>query len=209
MTNSEKSKQGRNNKRKGAKYMNYVRRALSVIWPRAIVRSQSRGAKKEGCDVENTGYLLEVKNQKSLSLPAWWRKLLEEKKGSGDDRPPALAFKVQLGSNRIDHLVAISLEEFVELQRWRHGMGIEPSEYGYNGLKAHHVFNDNFSDCRGFGLILEHKQSDGVIKFEAGLWDWERDYHDKWNTVTNPDSRSNGLWSNMEDAEAAIRRAVE
>ena len=114
--------QGRRNKQKGADYMCLVANKFKPVHPKAAVRSQYTGGRKDGCDVEHTPYYLEVKNCARITLPAWWNQLLSDKKESGDPRPPMVAFKFKKDNKWIEHLAVMRLDDLIALQAAVHGV---------------------------------------------------------------------------------------
>lgn len=181
---------GKRAREKGAEYMRFVAKKLAVVFPFAAVRSQYTGGGKDGCDVEKTAYFVEAKNCKTLSIPAWWKQLLTDKAEAQDERPPALMFKLAL-KGRNEHLVAITLEEFVRLQRISHGIDRRKEDHGMFGF-----YQDIGFGCEsrlGFALPLEGEK-------------WEAHTEKDWSIIPNPRKGSDGLWSTLDGAEAAIRR---
>lgn len=197
-----KSKQGRRSRKKGQEKQQYVARKLSAVFPFACSGSQYRGGKRDGCDVQRTPYFIEVKNTKTLSLPAWWSKMGLEKRASGDDREMALIFK-EPGSKKL--LVAITLDHFIELQRIREDRHLSGPHF-YRGFAFYGVQNSKSDITIGRirvvpGELVEDKQRPDRFSAEASPC------HVEEELLKNPRKGSEGLWPTRDSAEAAIRSA--
>lgn len=58
---------GKASRDKGERGMLEVQHMLEPIWPKALKRSQYRGARTDGCDIEGTGYWEEVKRYQRVT----------------------------------------------------------------------------------------------------------------------------------------------
>lgn len=189
--------QGRRSRKKGQEFQTFLARALAVVFPWACSGSQYRGGSKDGCDVEKTSYYIEAKDQKTLSIPAWWKKLLSDRKEAGDEREPALIFRVPSGhGNAVDTLVTVRLEEFVRLQR----LVKKLFRVTNPGAGKSYFFDDDAQIGSSEERVRELR-----MLFKAFV---NRGPSRPFEPVLNPKKGSDGLWYSLDAAEAAVRRAA-
>ena len=189
---NNKSKKGRRSRKKGQEYQCEVSRQISPVYPKACSGSQYRGGRKDGADVELTPWYIECKNTQTISIPSWYKKLQEDRRDAKDMRPPAIIFKCPdgLDKRKVQTMVAIRIEDFVRLERDNHLMyRFGPDDDG------HYLVVD---DCDKIGRIFDA----GDDKWDAYAYTPDKNLE----LVLNPRKNSGGLWSTLDDAEAAIRR---
>lgn len=187
---------GRRARKKGQEFQKSIEHALAVVYPEAKSASQYLSGKREGSDVQGTPYFIECKDHKTISIPAWWRQAEDDRKELGCEDEIAVVFNLA-GTT----LACITLEEFVRLQR-----------------KAARRTRSDAAHPPGCKLIFNGDEQIGHVKKVKGkyrathtrrVWDLsEIEYTDTSTACANPRKSSDGLWSSLEAAEAAVRRAA-
>ena len=186
----DKSSQGKRNRRNGQIGQRHVANNLGVVYPFACSGSQYRGGSTDGCDVERTPWYIEVKNTKTLSIPGWWEKLLQDREESRDERDPLLVFK---NPKTGKYQVTMDFDIFVQRERTLNKCFSTPvvSAVPYKKIA------DVYKGIHKIGFIDLSLEG----KFLA--------YTNKGEPVLNTRKGSEGLWSTEIAAEVAIRRHQE
>ena len=187
-----------NSKQKGNRFERLIANALAVIWGGAKRAIQARSG-GEACDVEGTDYFVECKFYKKIGLFRWWGKAVADRAAAGDNREIALAM-TENGTSQV--LVCITLEEFIRLQRLSTGRTLREAALPM--------------DCK---LVFEGRYQIGSIEKEQGGFraTHSETYRDqqrgepetKMTPCPNPAKNSDGLWSTLDSAEAAVRRCAD
>lgn len=201
--------QGRRSRQKGAEFERLIANRLAALWPDAERNTQCKGGKKDGADIEGTPWFIEAKNCAVLQLPAWWRQARRD--SEGDDRPIAIIYSIQnspsvrvqldMNFNHCDPVrFELELEDWIRWQRGNYGLELREVEYGWQVLENGGILGD---------IRARRAESDDKIRYLAARLEWCDGAGEVEEIVLNPHkSAVDGLWSTLDAAEAAVRRAA-
>lgn len=112
---------GKLSRDKGERAMLEVQHILTEVFPAAQKRSQYRGARKDGCDIEGTPYWVEVKHCARITpamVGEWVKQALSETNG----RPVTVWFRGDRQQWRVAHSMGPGRVLIEERDVWMHAL---------------------------------------------------------------------------------------